>query len=55
MRPDDENLSDKPYIDLIRRDEVFEHQNQVRLAVDDLMRTELELLLDAEWREKMKR
>lgn len=54
-RPYDENPSEEPYIDLIRREEVHAKQFEMRLAIDELMRLELERLKDAEWREKNKR
>lgn len=54
-RPDNENPNEEPYVDLVRREEVHTKQFEMRLAIDELMRLELERLKDAEWREKNKR
>lgn len=53
-RPDHENPSEEPYVDLIRVDEVHAKQIELRRAIDELMRAELEQLKDAVWREKNK-
>ena len=53
-RPDEDNPGEEHYVDLIRVDEVHAKQFELRRAIDDLMRAELEQLKEAVWREKNK-
>ncbi|XP_034243046.1 dynein regulatory complex protein 11-like [Thrips palmi] len=55
IRPPEDNPLEELYVDLIRDEEIHAKQFEVRQAIDDLMRAELEKLKEAVWREKNKR